>query len=132
MSILVTPNEQGMALIRMSQVFTPVSLRELNAWQQDWLNALKSAPYLKVTKVDNNGPFHSMLNIKCVPNYVGINLRMVKNDIERAWEQEVVVGCKGSHFFKETETGLEMGFLGVTEKTNYVTGTILLTLREYL
>ena len=57
-------------------------------------------------------------------NYIGANLQMVKDDLERVWAEELANEMEGYHSFNSIEDGFEFQFAALPKKQEYISGII--------
>ena len=113
------------------RAFSPMSTRELQTWISDFKQGLQSVPYLRLVKTTEGG-FSSMVDFKCCLMQEGLNLSMVRADLERIWARGVATGAKTGYTFRETESGLKFYFSALTTSNNYITGVVNVTRKESL
>ena len=109
--------------------YSPISTRELRTWVQDWRGGLQTIPYLRLVKATDGGLLN-MLDMRAVLNVEGLNLSMVRADVERVWSNEVASGLKAVHCFRESSSGLVFYFCALTSTNNYVTGILYVSRKE--
>jgi hypothetical protein len=111
------------------RAFAPISSREFGTWVQDWRAEIATIPYLRFLKATEGGLLN-MIEIKSVLNIDGLNMEMVKADLERIWCREIASGMRASHCFRMTSNGITLYFSALTDTNNYITGVLYVTRKE--
>jgi hypothetical protein len=121
-SSLLTPLEYGLRLLQWHKVFTPVDVRQQDAWESDWTHSLVELPYMRVMKKTREYQLDKLLAFQCQMNFSGGNMEIVKADLERVWSNELSADLEAYHSFGDTPDGFEFFFAALNEKNNYLTG----------
>lgn len=103
--------------------YSPVSFREVETWIADFRDALKTLPYVRLTKAAEGGLLN-MIELRSVLNIDGLNFAMVRADVERVWCNDVAKGLRATHCFRETTNGIVFYFVALTNANNYITGVL--------
>ena len=111
------------------RAFSPISSRELSRWLDDWKFELTTIPYLKLVKSSTAG-LVNMVELRAHLNVDGLNLAMVRADLERVWGKDISKGLRASHCFRDSGNGLSMYFSALTGTNNYITGVVYVTRPE--
>lgn len=123
-SKLCKVNDLGLTLLKYTKAFTPVPSRTLHVWEKDWANALTGVPYVRVTRSDSSGPLHRMLHFTCVMKVKGMNTRMVREEFERVWQNQIASDLESAHSIRDTQEGFDFCFLALDSSMNYITGSV--------
>jgi len=107
-----------------TRVYMPIVGREQDAWEDDWAEVLSELPYLRLTKKERSFQLDRLIGIRLQMNYIGANLQMVKDDLERVWAEELANEMEGYHSFNSIEDGFEFQFAALPKKQEYISGII--------
>ena len=124
MSKLVRGSEFILAMHQWTRVFMPIVGRDQDAWENDWVEVLSELPYLRVLKRDRSFQLDRMIGLRLQMNYLGANMKMVKDDMERVWKEELAADMDGFHTITDTEEGFEFQFAALPKKGEYISGLI--------
>jgi hypothetical protein len=113
------------------RAYSPISSRELETWSKDLKEELRTIPYMKLVK-ETTGGFINMLELKAVLNLEGLNLSMVRADLERIWCNGVASDMTVAYTFRETESGLKFFFGALNKSHNFVVGVLTVIRKEAL
>ncbi len=111
------------------RAYSPISTRELQVWSQDWKYGVSTIPYVRLTKLADGGLLN-MMEMRSILNIDGLNLSMVKADVERVWTNEVAKGLRAVHCFRETTSGVVFYFAALTSTNNYITGVLYVSRKD--
>ncbi len=73
---------------------------------------------------------YRMINVVTKMKVNGVNMEMVKQEVTRAWENEVAVGMQASHTIKDTDRGFDFTFLALDDRNSYVTGVVTIVRKD--
>jgi len=102
----------------------PIVGREQEAWEDDWVTALSEMPYLRLVKRERSFALDSLILLRVQMNYIGANLQMVKNDMERVWGEGLANEMESYHTLTDTDEGFIFQFAAAPKKAEYITGMI--------
>ncbi len=108
-----------------TRVFMPIVGREQDIWEDDWVNALDELPYLRLMKKDRSFQLDRMIGLRLQMNYIGANMKMVKDDLSRVWSEVLAEGMDAYYTITDTEDGFEFQFAGLPKKAEYISGLII-------
>ncbi|MBC8065554.1 MAG: hypothetical protein H7Y17_12035 [Chlorobia bacterium] len=124
MSKLVRGSEFMLAMQQWTRVYMPMVGRDQDAWEDDWVAILTELPYLRVAKKERSFQLDRLIGLRLQMNYLGANMKMVKDDLERVWSEQLAEGMDGYHTITDTDEGFEFQFAGLPKKTEYISGVI--------
>ena len=107
-----------------TRVFMPIVGREQDAWEEDWVLALDEMPYLRLIRKERSFVLDKLIGLRVQMNYIGGNMQMVRNDMERVWSEGLSKDMESYPTFNTTEDGFEFLFAALPKKSEYITGTI--------
>ena len=107
-----------------TRVFMPIVGREQDAWEDDWIHSLAELPYLRVVKKARSFSLDHLLELRLQMNYLGANMKMVKDDMERVWSESIAIEMESYHTIADNEEGFEFQFAALPKKQEYITGRV--------
>jgi hypothetical protein len=103
--------------------YSPISVKELEAWRKDWQTGLAAMRYVHVQKVAVDGPQTAMIGVRCSIHSAAVQWEGVQADLVRIWNDNLSEKLDAIHSVV-TGTGLTMSFVGLNTSKCYVTGRV--------
>jgi hypothetical protein len=123
-SKLVRGSEFILVMQQWTRVFMPIVGRDQDAWEDDWVAALDELPYLRILKKERSFQLDRLIGLRLQMNYIGANMKMVRDDMERVWNDSLSLELESYHTLTETDDGFEFQFAALPKKQEYITGLV--------
>lgn len=107
-----------------TRVFMPIVGRDQDNWEGDWVTALDELPYLRVLRKDRSFQLDRLIGLRLQMNYLGANMKMVKDDLSRVWSKVLAADMDAYYTITDIEDGFEFQFAGLPKKSEYISGII--------
>lgn len=120
----VRGSEFILVMQQWSRVFMPIVGRDQDAWEDDWVGVLTELPYLRVLKKERSFQLDRLIGLRLQMNYIGANLKMVKDDLSRVWSEDLAADMDAYYTITDTDEGFEFQFAGLPKKGEYISGII--------
>jgi hypothetical protein len=124
LSKLVRGSDFLLVMQQWTRVYMPIVGREQDAWEDDWVHGLDELPYLRILKKERSFQLDRLLSLRVQMNYIGANLKMVKDDMERVWTDDIAIEMDSYHTISDTEEGFDFMFAALPKKAEYISGVI--------
>lgn len=124
MGKLVRGSEFILVMQQWTRVFMPIVGRDQDNWEGDWVTALDELPYLRVLRKDRSFQLDRLIGLRLQMNYIGANLKMVKDDLSRVWNEVLAEDMDAYYTITDTDDGFEFQFAGLPKKAEYISGII--------
>jgi hypothetical protein len=124
LSKLVRGSDFLLVMHQWTRVFMPIVGREQDAWEDDWIHGLDELPYLRILKKERSYQLDRLIGLRVQMNYIGANLQMVKDDMQRVWNDDIAIEMDSYHTISDTEEGFDFMFAALPKKAEYITGVI--------
>lgn len=124
MSKLVRGSEFLLVMHQWTRVYMPMVGRDQDAWEDDWVQSLEEVPYLRLLKKERSFSLDRLIGLRLQMNYIGANMKMVKDDLGRVWSDQMANECEAYHTITDTEEGFELQFVALPKKEEYISGMI--------
>jgi hypothetical protein len=124
LSKLVRGSDFLLVMHQWTRVFMPIVGREQDAWEDDWIHGLVELPYLRILKKGRSYQLDRLIDLRVQMNYIGANMQMVKDDMERVWAEQIALEMDSYHTITDTEEGFEFQFAALPKKAEYISGVV--------
>lgn len=107
---------------RWTDLEPPVAWPTLEKWRKDWENALRSLPYVRSVRLEQNPTLNCLLSGRVVVNASAV-FEGVQADLERVWSRHVSEGLEATHSIANDGEAIALRF-AAKSPTGYVIGRI--------
>lgn len=125
MSDRLTPREYEFSKDHWISLYSPVSMRAMESWQEDWDEEFKRIRYMTLTRYSRTSDFGALHPLKGFVVLMPGALEGVKADIESIWNTYFIKDRRAIHTFIDNPLGFEFRGMGLTEQSEYIQGRII-------
>jgi hypothetical protein len=125
MSERLSPREFESTKEHWISLYTPISMRQMESWQEDWDEEFKRIRYMQFSRYARTADYGALHPLKGLVSLMPGALEGVKADIEQVWRNYFVRDKRAIHTFVDNPLGFEFKAMGLNDRSEYIAGRII-------